>query len=99
MKNIFTTPNSVFAFFRYGSRLKPARDWLVLLGIFALILGGSLAWNLWLFSQVTQGEKIGTATSTPPVEIRLNQVRTLFSDRAAERDRYIGEYRFVDPSL
>lgn len=99
MKNIFSSLRAFLGFFKYGSRTKPGRDWLVLLGIFAVMLGGSLAWNLWLFSQVTQGQKIGMVTATPPVEIRLNQVKTLFGQRAQEQGRYIGEYRFVDPSL
>jgi hypothetical protein len=84
---------------RYGAQLRPVRDWLVLLALFVLALFGSLVWNLWLFAEVTQGEQIGNASSTPPVEIKLDQVTKLFQDRADERARYTGEYRFVDPSL
>jgi len=84
---------------RYGSSIRPARDWFVLLAFFALFLLASLAWNLWLFSQVTKGQAIGNATSTPATQIPLDTVKSLFSDRAQERSHYQSDYRFVDPSL
>jgi len=84
---------------RYGASLRPMRDWFVLLAFFVLFLLISLAWNLWLFSQVTQGQQIGTATSTPDTQIPLESVTTLFDARAQERTHYQHDYRFVDPSL
>jgi hypothetical protein len=92
-------PTFSFAKLKYGSRIRPVRDWLVLLTGFALFLLASLAWNMWLFSQATSGNKIGTQSSQPAVEIKLDQVKTLFGSRAAEQTRYIQEYKFVDPSL
>jgi hypothetical protein len=83
----------------YGAHLRPVRDWFVLLIIFVLFLLVSLAWNLWLFSQVTQGQQIGTASSTPDTQIPLDSVTTLFDSRAQERAHYQHDYRFVDPSL
>ncbi len=83
----------------YGSRLRPVRDWMVLLVLFSVFLLASLVWNLWLFSQTTKGYKIGSVTPTPAVQIELEQVKTLFAKRAAEQTKYIQEYRFVDPSL
>jgi hypothetical protein len=92
-------PSLSLSALKYGPRIRPVRDWLVMLTIFALFLLISLAWNLWLFSQVTSGNKIGTQSSQPAVEIKLDQVKTLFDSRAAEQTRYIQEYKFVDPSL
>ncbi len=84
----------------YGSRLRPYRDWFVLLSIFFICLLCSLAWNIWLFSKVTNGQAIGNATSTPPVQTtNLDSVKALFNARAAERANYQSQYRFVDPSV
>ena len=99
MSTIRTRFRSITKPFKYGLRLRPVRDWLVLLAFCLLLLLVSVGWNLWLFSEVTQGKQIGTATSTPAVEIKLDQVQTLFGERAQERARYENEYRFVDPSL
>lgn len=84
--------------FRYGDRLRPGRDWLVLLSLFLIALAISLAYNLWTFSRITKGQKIGDAAVTTPAQIKLDQVKTLFEARAAERARY-GSDRFVDPSI
>jgi hypothetical protein len=84
---------------KYGARLRPARDWYVLLVLFSALLGVSIAWNLWLFSAVTKGETIGVQAPAPSAEIQLTQVKTLFDQRATERGRYTSQYRFVDPSL
>jgi hypothetical protein len=84
---------------KYGQRIRPVRDWLVLLAAFGLLLLCSLGWNLWEFSQATQGNKIGSESVQPPVQIKLDQVKSLFNERATEQTRYIQEYKFVDPSL
>lgn len=95
----FSNLNSVTKGLRYGKRLRPARDWLVLLAIFMAALAISVAYNLWLFSQVTRGQKVGDAPVTASTQIPLDQVKGLFDARASERERYASEYRFVDPSL
>lgn len=92
-------PAISFSKLKYGQRIRPVRDWLVLLAAFAFFLLASLAWNLWEFSQATQGNKIGSENAQPPVQIKLDQVKALFGERAAEQTRYIQEYKFVDPSL
>jgi flagellar basal body-associated protein FliL len=84
---------------RYGSTPRPVRDWLILLVLFTLFLISSFAWNMWLFSEALKGNKIGSATSTEPVQIQLQNVQTVFTNRAVEQTKYIQEYRFVDPSL
>lgn len=87
--------------FRYGEALRPARDWFVLLGIGCFLFLASLAWNLWQFSRVTSGEGIGNGE--PPLStgsgLTMEPVTELFRKRAEERSRYLGEYRFVDPSV
>lgn len=89
----------LFSALSYGPQLRPVRDWLVLLVGFVLLLLASVVWNLWLFNKVTKGEKIGDVAVSQPVDIKLDQVKRLFETRAAERMRYMSEYRFVDPSL
>ncbi len=91
--------SKIFSALSYGPQLRPVRDWLVLLIVFVLLLLASVGWNLWLFNKVTKGEKIGDVTASQPVVIKLDQVKRLFENRAAERARYTGEYRFVDPSI
>lgn len=91
--------NSTTKKFHYGDRLRPGRDWLVLLVFFIIALAISVAYNLWTFSQVTNGQKIGNAPVTTPAQIKLDQVQNLFDARAAERAHYKSDYRFVDPSL
>lgn len=91
--------NSATKKLRYGDRSKPARDWFVLLVLFAIGLAASVAYNLLTFSSVTRGQAIGNAQPTVPPQIQLDQVNALFSQRAAARSRYDNQYSFVDPSL
>ena len=85
--------------FHYGPRLRPTRDWLMLLIIFAVLLLASLGWNVWLFSQATKGNIVGATPEAPQAQIELEEIKTLFAERSAQQARYIQEYRFVDPSL
>lgn len=100
MKNLAPLFKKLTRFFNYGERINPTRDWFLLLGVTGIVLCVSVAWNIWLFSRVTSGEAIGTATSTPTVSnVKLDSIQTLFSSRSAERARYTSTYRLVDPSL
>lgn len=99
MKNILAQLKKITGFCTYGPKIQPVRDWLVLLGVFAGLLSLSVGWNLWQVSQVMQGHTIGTATSSAPIQLNLDQVKGLFENRAAEQQRYQTEYRFVDPSV
>jgi hypothetical protein len=100
MKNLNSLFGKLRHGFSYGDRIRPARDWFVLLTITGIILCISIAWNIWLLSRVTSGEAIGTATSTPPAaSFNVDSVQTMFEARAAERGRYVSTYHFVDPSL
>lgn len=85
---------------RIGDRRTPSRDWFMLLTLAFLILIASIGWNIWAFVRITNGEVSGDRaadTSGPDIGI-VEQVRTVFMERAAEEQRYRGEYRFVDPS-
>jgi hypothetical protein len=84
---------------QYGERLNPARDWLVLVSISAVLLLMSLAWNAWLFNRVTNGAAIGTATSTPTLNpAAIDSVNELFQKRATIETEYKNAH-FVDPSV
>jgi hypothetical protein len=85
--------------FSYGEKLRPQRDWFVLLVVAGVLLAISVAWNLWLFSRVTNGELIGDQQAQTPVHgAKLDAMNALFERRAQEETRYLNEYRFVDPS-
>lgn len=88
--------------FHYGEQFRPERDWFALLACGALVLAGSIAYNIWLFDHVATGGILGgSATSTAPVfnQTSLQAVESVFADRAAEEVKYRnGAYSFIDPS-
>ncbi len=83
-------------------RLDPARDWLVLVTLSAIVLAGIIVWNVWTFDTVATGGVIGgqTTTSSPLFnQSSINSIRTIFENRADEEAKYqTGTYRFSDPS-
>ena len=91
--------SSILRGFRYGPRLRPVRDWSVLLAIALVLLAAGASFAIWLFVRIERGEALtnaptsASAFDTTPVE----EVRALFSERAAEALRFKNEYRFVDP--
>lgn len=97
--SIFTT---FISRFRYGKQLDPARDWIALLTLSALLFAVILVWNAWAFDMVVNGGVIGNA----PVKVApvfnsesLSEIRSLFDMRAEEEVKYVtGGYRFADPS-
>lgn len=92
-------PNSIMKKLQYGDQIRPARDWLIMLGIFILGLAGCVLYGLLTFSSVVQGQPVGNAQANAPAQIQLGQVNALFSARAEQRQHYDSDYRFVDPSL
>lgn len=99
MNKITASLQNLLKIFKYGDRISPVRDWFILVSVSALILAGSILFNLWLFAKITAGEAIGTATSTPtPIITPISTVQTLFDNRAEVREKYIREFRPVDPS-
>ncbi len=85
---------------RHIVRIRPDRDWYILIRIFFIILAVSVLWNVWLFYRVVNEKPIGetnpTSTNTSQT---VGSVHRLFDAREAERLRYVTQYRFVDPSL
>jgi hypothetical protein len=82
------------------NRSHPSRDWLVLLSVFLLLLAVSIAWNIWFFASVLEGEDVvapGNGEGTVE-ESSLQRANAMFEARALEEVRYRSEYRFVDPS-
>lgn len=85
---------------RIGNRRQPSRDWLLLLALALLVLVASVGWNVWTFVRITNGEVVGdhTPVVTAPDVSNVERVRKVFLDRTAEQQRYLNEYRFVDPN-
>jgi hypothetical protein len=86
----------------YGSRLKPTRDWYVLLAVGAVLLLGVVLYNVWVFDKLASGQTLGTQTLTAPSLFNrssLDAIQKVFADRAAEEAKYLnGTYHFADPS-
>ncbi len=87
--------------FSYGARLRPERDWLLLLLVAVLLVVLSVAWNFWLFRSIEQGASLGeSGTGRAGLDERsVEPVREVFQSREVEQGRFRNEYRFVDPSL
>lgn len=85
--------------FRYGEQLNPGRDWLVLATIAGLLLVASIGWNVWLFYRVTNGDAIGNATVSKPINpASIDSVNALFQKRAEIETQYKNSH-FADPSV
>lgn len=93
--------SGLFKRFAYGERLKPYRDWFVLLACMFLLLVASVAWNVLVFFSAVDGEVIGTTEPQKEVfdEAAIERVEETFAGRAEEEARYRASYQFVDPSL
>lgn len=84
----------------YGERIRPARDWFVLLVGASLLVVVSVVWNVFLLIRIERGEAIdgsvpaASAFDSKPIEA----VQEVFLKRAEEERRFRQEYRFVDPS-
>jgi hypothetical protein len=89
--------------FRYGDRMRPVRDWFVLLAISIMTLGVAVVWNAWLFDDVASGGTLlDAATSTPAAfsKSSLQSVEQIFQERAAEDATFASTTsNFTDPSI
>ena len=88
--------------YHYGMRLRPVRDWFILLGLFVVLLIASALWNLWFYQQVrTSADAAPPSAAALPVfsQASLEALKAIFADRAAEEAKYTeGAYTFIDPS-
>ncbi len=93
-----TNINAVLHRFRYGTQLRPDRDWLVLLSVAAALIALSITWNFWLLAQVEHGQALRPSASVPSVNTApIESVRAVFDARKQQEMRYRQEYKFVDP--
>jgi len=80
-------------------RASPSRDWLLLLGVWALVLAGSVLWNLWFFDQaVTRGIETPMDASSATSVYEPTAVQEIFAARATTSEAYRTQYPFIDPS-
>ncbi|MGB4076837.1 MAG: hypothetical protein WBK28_04010 [Minisyncoccia bacterium] len=99
--NTLSTLAKKFLSLRYGTRLRPHRDWLLLLSFMGVLLVASLAWNtLHFFAVVERDSSVNAEVAAPRALDRtmLTQTRAALDAQAAEDERYRSEYLFVDPS-
>ncbi len=87
---------------RPHARLDPARDWLAMLTLSAILFASIIVWNAWAFNTVASGGVIGVpVTGSTPVFSRstLDAIHAIFTARAAEEAKYqTGVYTYADPS-
>ncbi len=85
---------------RYGTNIRPARDWLILTALFLIGIVVSIAWSTVFFFDVLNQESAASAVAETPLDTKkLMQVHGAFEARLEEAERYRSEYRFIDPSL
>ena len=88
------------SFLRYGDRLRPHKDWFILLSVSLVLLIASIAWNVWFFFSVVEEN---LSVGPPPPEEALDRsaleaARAISAKEDEEDTRYRNEYQFVDPS-
>lgn len=84
----------------YGETLQPHRDWMALLSLALIALTASLAWNVWHFFGTVEREYVrdGAPAAEALDRNTLQEGRAVLENRAAEHERYVNEYSFIDPS-
>lgn len=100
MKPLFSFFKKVHSLVRPGSHTHPTRDWFLLIGLSALLIGLSAGWNAWSYIDSTIRDS--TANVVPEVTSfdtsAVDAVQSVFTTRREESERYRGTYRFIDPS-
>ncbi len=101
MKINFSTENIVRKI-KYGNRLRPSRDWLILIAGAALALISIVTWTTFNFLRVVDGPSVVDTAQNKSVivdNVAMQEVRQIFDTRAMEQAKYeSGEYTFADPS-
>ncbi|HQU08269.1 MAG: hypothetical protein B7X04_03750 [Parcubacteria group bacterium 21-54-25] len=86
----------------YGTQLKPARDWFVVVGVVLTLLALNIVWNVINFQNIITEKTPPLATQTVVSTINqtaIEEVQQVFSTRASEQTKYeSGAYTFTDPS-
>jgi hypothetical protein len=88
--------------FSYGERIRPARDWYLLLSIAGILLVIGVVWNVFLFNELENGKSLQSsipAQSHPIANSSITAVQAVFQKRATEENNYQNVYHFVDPSV
>jgi len=84
---------------RYGDRLRPQRDWYLIVVVATVLLIVSAGWSYWVFHETSLAESNAKNSADASINTSvIDTVRTVFDKRAAERAHYQTDYRFVDPS-
>lgn len=85
---------------KYGTQIRPVRDWLILLVVSAVLLIASAAWNALFFVNLFSEEasSAGVVPAHGPDYSSIDRATETFEAREREQERYKNEYRFVDPS-
>ena len=101
MKKFFPFLSVLKKTFAYGDRLRPTRDWFVLLAAAGVLLLASMAWNVFLFNELQNGKALGTTSAqvSKPSTPSVVHAQDIFKQRASEEGNYQTLYHFVDPSL
>lgn len=87
--------------FSYGPRIRPVRDWVVLVVLTLLVVAGFAISAAWQYLEGAEADGI-LPPPLPPETVSpetLAETEALFERRAQEALRYQSEYQFVDPSL
>lgn len=83
-----------------NSHVHPVRDWFLLLGFTAVLLGVAVGFGGWNYVGALRASEQNTPVGAKPVfdTTAVEAVRAAFDARTQEATRYSSEYRFVDPS-
>ncbi len=100
MKPILQRISHIGRLFHAGSHVHPARDWFILLGTTAVLIGGVAGWNAWVYMETTSKMVTTNEHATIPNfdTSVVESVQKAFAIRAQEAERYRSTYHFVDPS-
>ena len=96
--NIRTINLSFLKRLSYGKRVRPARDWLVLI---IIALAGFAIAGTWVYLEGARARGGEVAPLQVPglSDDVLERTEMLFEERSLEESRYRSEYQFVDPAL
>lgn len=84
---------------RYGGRLNPSRDWLMLLALFAVLFVGSVAWNITFLLQTLSKDITSYSQTTTSITDAdaVETAKQLLEERSRSRDTVKSEPSVVDP--